>query len=312
MDKSVTGEFETSADVLAVLKLLELGGSLCLGDLLARDFASSDLLDGIDGGLGGSGDTLCGAGDGSVKKTSIRVNSAGGGDLGAGSCSVAEDGEARRPLDGGLSSKEGAEDSNLGLVELAGEGAGAGESNDHGVATIVSNAFLTTVVLGLLRASIRLIRSRGGDIIEELVHPLGELAVVCTVGNNSEVGLGIGDLGEVLDALSIQVLCVRSLRCGGGGHTEATVESQAVGRVGGHVGDAGEEALVGQMDQRQNLLVVYMSWPCQFRFLIVIANCITSNIRWYLVLLATSPRSSTKYGRSSRRNLASRTRFSRE
>lgn len=36
------------------------------------------------------------------------------------------------------------------------------------------------------------------------------------------------------------------------------MESKAVGRVGGHVGDAGEEALVGKVDERQDLLGVDM------------------------------------------------------
>jgi hypothetical protein len=35
VDQTATGKLQTSADVLAVLELLELGGSLCLGDLLA-------------------------------------------------------------------------------------------------------------------------------------------------------------------------------------------------------------------------------------------------------------------------------------
>ena len=155
-----------------------------------------------------------------------------------------------------MTAEEGSEDSNLRLVELAGEGAGAGESDDHGVTTVVRNALLTTVVLGLVLTGSRLLDGRGRDVVEELAHPLGELAVVGAVGYDGEVWLRVGDLGEVFDGVGVEVLGVGRGRSGGSGDAESAVEGKAVDGVGGHVGDAGEEALVGGIDQREDLLRV--------------------------------------------------------
>jgi hypothetical protein len=64
-----------------------------------------------------------------------------------------------------------------------------------------------------------------------------------------------------------------------------------VDRVGGHVGDAGEEALVGEVDEREDLFGVDVG--CIY---VNSAKLEASqvNVRWYLVLLTTSPKSSTK------------------
>lgn len=264
VDKAVARELETSADILTVLKLLELGTSLSLSDLLAADLTSGDALDGLNGGLGGLSDGMGGAGDGGVQKTSIGVDGAGGLDLGGGgSLGLAEDSETGGPLDGRLATKESAKDSNLWLVELASEGAGAGEGNDEGVATVVGKALLTTVVLGLLGTLAELLERGGRDVVEELANPLGELAVVSTVGDNGEVGLGVCALGEVGDGLGVEVLGVGGLRGGGGRVAEAAVEGEAVGRVDGHVDGAAGEALVGEVDQGENLLVVDVGCACQ-------------------------------------------------
>lgn len=123
MDQTVAGEFETSADVLAVLELLELGSGLCLGYLFARDLTGGNLLDSINRGLGGLSNSLGRSGDGGVEEAGVGVDGAGGLDLGALSSGLAELGETLRPLDGRLSTKQRAEDSDFRLVELAGEGA---------------------------------------------------------------------------------------------------------------------------------------------------------------------------------------------
>ena len=256
VDQTVTSKLQTGADVLAVLELLELGGGLCLGDLFAGDLTGGNLLDGINGGLGGLGDSLGGSGDGGVEETGVGVDGAGGLDLGSLSSGLAELGEALRPLDGRLASKERAEDGDLGLVKLAGEGAGAGESNDHGVAAVVGDTLLTTVVLGLVGTGVGLLERGAGDVLEELANPLGELAVVGTVGDDGEVGLRVGDLGVPLNGLGVEVLGVGRGRSGGGGDTEAAVEGEAVGGLGGHVGDAGEELLVGEVDHGEHFLGV--------------------------------------------------------
>jgi hypothetical protein len=256
VDQTVSGEFQTSTHILAVLELLELSGGLGLGDLLARDLSSGDLLNRINGGLGGRCDALCGAGDEGEEQTGVGVDGVGGVDLDARSRSVAEDGEAGGPLNSGLSAEQRAEHSQFGLVELAGEGAGTGESNDHGVAAVVGNALLAANVLGLRLASIRLLAGLGGHIVEELVHPFGEVAVVSAVGNHCKVGLGVCDLGVVFDGGGVEVLRVGRLRGGGGRGAEAAVEGEAVGGVGGHGGDAREEAPVGEVDEREDLLIV--------------------------------------------------------
>ena len=123
MDQTVAGEFETSADVLAVLELLEFGSGLCLGDFFARDLTGGNLLDSINRGLGGLGNSLGRSGDGGVEEAGVGVDGAGGLDLGALSSGLAELGETLRPLDGRFSTKQRAEDSDFRLVELAGEGA---------------------------------------------------------------------------------------------------------------------------------------------------------------------------------------------
>lgn len=225
--------------------------------MLAGDLAGSNLLDGVNGSLGSLSNGLGRAGDGGVQKTSVGVDGTGGLDLGGGSgLGLAEDGEAGGPLDGGLATEQGAEDSNLGLVELAGEGAGAGEGNDEGVAAVVSEALLTAVVLGLLAALAELLEGRGRDVVEELANPLGELAVVGAVGDNGEVGLCVCALGKVLDGLGVEVLGVGGGRGRGGRVAEAAVEGEAVGRVDGHLDGAADEALVGEVDQGEDLLVV--------------------------------------------------------
>jgi hypothetical protein len=67
---------------------------------------------------------------------------------------LAELGETRGPLDGWLTAEKGRKDGDFGLVELASKRAGAGESDDHGVAAVMRNTLLTTVVRGLLRTNV--------------------------------------------------------------------------------------------------------------------------------------------------------------
>ena len=116
--------------------------------------------------------------------------------------------------------------------------------------------------------------------------------MVGTVGDNGEVGLGVCALGEVLDGLGVEVLGVGRLRGGGGGAAEAAVEGDAVCGVDGHVNGALDEALVGEVDQREDLLVVDVGCACQRAF--VGNREARGGVRWYLVWLATSPNSSTK------------------
>lgn len=51
----------------------------------------------------------------------------------------------------------------------------------------MGQTLLAAVVLGLLDALLELLQGRGGDVVEELANPLGELAVVSAVGDDGEV-----------------------------------------------------------------------------------------------------------------------------
>ena len=124
----------------------------------------------------------------------------------------------------------------------------------------MGKALLTTVVLGLLGALAELLQGSGRDVVEELADPLGELAVVSAVGDNGEVVLGVGALGEVLDGLGVEVLSVGGGRGRGSRGAEAAVESKAVGGVDGDSSGARGEALVGEVDEGKDLLVVDVSW----------------------------------------------------
>jgi hypothetical protein len=117
----------------------------------------------------------------------------------------------------------------------------------------VGQALLAAVVLGGLRVQGL---GSGGDVVEELADPLGELAVVSAVGDNGEVVLGVGVLGEVLDGLGVEVLGVGRGRGRGSRGTEAAVESEAVGGVDGNGSGARGETLVGEVDEGEDLLVV--------------------------------------------------------
>lgn len=199
MHETVSSELKTGADVLAVLQLLELGSSLGLGDFFRGNLASSDLLDGLDGGLGCGRYILSRASDGGVEQACVRVDGAGSLDLGTSSGSVAEFSEAGRPLDSRFAAEKRCKDGNLRLVEVASEGAGAGECNDESVAAVVCDALLTTEVLGLLNTGLN--RLFEGIIVaaEELSNPLGEVAVLGTVGYEGEIGLSVGERGEDFD-----------------------------------------------------------------------------------------------------------------
>lgn len=117
LDESGTGKLNTSIDVLAELKLLELGGGLGLGEVLLGN-TLGDLLEGVDDLLSGTLDVLGGALDGDRKETSVRVDGA----LGLDVCALelvrglGKERETRRPLDGGLATEKSGKDGNLGLV----------------------------------------------------------------------------------------------------------------------------------------------------------------------------------------------------
>lgn len=254
LDETSASQLEAAKDGLAVLKLEELGASLGLLNVLGLDVASGNLLNGLDRLSSGASNVACGTVDGDGKETRVRVDLA----LGVDACarvllsSLGEQSEAGGPLDLGLAAQESTDDGNLGLVGGTGEGARAGETKDHGVAASVGNALLTTKVLGLGAGE----RAGGsGNLGEEFANPLGQLRVLGAVGNDGNVGLGVGLGSKLGDGVGAEVLGVGGRGGGDNGVAETTVEGQSVGRVDGKSLGAGKSLLVRQLDEREDLLV---------------------------------------------------------
>lgn len=117
----------------------------------------------------------------------------------------------------------------------------------------MGDALLTTVVLGL--GAVERSSWRRRDSVEELVHPLGELAGLDAIGDNSKVGLGVGRGSKVGNGVGVKVLAEGNRGRWGRGDTEASVEGKAVGGVEGELLDAGEQLLLVELDDGLNLLV---------------------------------------------------------
>lgn len=118
----------------------------------------------------------------------------------------------------------------------------------------MGNALLTTEVLRLGGGDL----GSGGrrNVVEELTNPLGELTRLNTVGDNGEVGGGVGGVGEVGNGIGVEVLAHGSGGRRRSGDTKTAVEGKAVGRVDGHLENVTEESLLGELDVGVDLLVV--------------------------------------------------------
>lgn len=259
VDETSTSELDGSRGVLAVLKLLELGESLRLLELLGAD-TGGDLLEGLDDSCGGTTDSLSRTGDGDGEQASIGVDVALGLDLGTWvlSASLRKEGEAWRPLNGRFTTEERGKDRDLRLVETTSEGAGAWESKNHSVTGAVGDTLLTTEVLRLL--ALQVAGWLRANVTEELVDPFGELSVLSTVGDNGERWLSVGGRGELGNGVGVEVLAEWK-----GGrwverNTKAAVESKAVGGVEGHLLNVCEELLLLHLDDSVNLLVVHVCY----------------------------------------------------
>ncbi|KAI6769718.1 hypothetical protein HG530_004347 [Fusarium avenaceum] len=79
----------------------------------------------------------------------------------------------------------------------------------------------------------------GGHVLEELANPLGERIGRGTVGNESDVGLGVSDVGVAGDVLLVQVLLVGSRGAGEEGGTKTSVESDGVCVIKSNCGGIG-------------------------------------------------------------------------
>jgi hypothetical protein len=118
---------------------------------------------------------------------------------------------------------------------------------------------LTTKVLGGVRLE-SLATSRGRrHVLEELANPLGERIGRGTVGNKSNVGLSVSNVGVASNVLLVQVLLVRSGGAGEEGGAETSVEGDSVGVVESSGGDVGvEDSLLG-VENTLNILVELVS-----------------------------------------------------
>lgn len=237
-----------------MLKFQVFGTRLSLLDVLALDVATRDLLQSLDSLRGSTRDVLGGTADGDGKKAGIGVDEALGVDLRAGEvlAGLGEEREARGPLDLGLAAEEGTKDGDLRLVGATGVGAGAGEGDDNGVLAGVGDTLLTTIVLGLGR--LESLRGRG-DAGEELVDPLGQLALLGAVGDNGKVALAVGLRGKLGDGLGLEVLAIGGRGGGDERGAQATVEGETVNGVQSKLAGVGEALLVGEVDERDNLFV---------------------------------------------------------
>jgi len=73
------------------------------------------------------------------------------------------------------------------------------------------DTLLTTEVLGSRGGLNRVLAGggSGGEILEELAHPLGHIGGVGASSDDTDVGLGVGVLGELGEGIARQVLLVR-------------------------------------------------------------------------------------------------------
>lgn len=258
LDETSTSGDKSSTELLNLLERAVLGTGNSLGDVLLGNGAFRDRLDDLDGLSSGAANSLSWAREADGKETGVGVGGVDGRNAGAwGGCGgLCEEGESWGPLDGGLAAQKSSEDSHLWLVGGASsEGCGAWEGNNVGVGGAgVGNALLTAVVLGCWARKLNLWSSL--DITEEFANPLGELSLSSSVGDNSDVGLGVSRLGELGDALLIQVL--GEWGCGSWAQwcTETAVECDVVDRVGGDLGGVGCGSGLLEVDGVLNLLVV--------------------------------------------------------
>lgn len=224
---------ETSAGNLAGREEVELGLGDSLGEVLLGDTTSSDSLETLDSLNGDLADGGTLAGDLDGEETSIGVGVVGGEGLGAGvgGGGLGEEAETGGPLDVGGTAEETDEDGSLGL---AGAKSSTGEANDDGVLAVLGNALLTTKVLG--GGSVQVAGAGGRNTLEEGLNPLLETGLAGTVGDNGNVGLVEGEVGEGGDRVLVEVGRGRGVDGRVEGRTEAVVESDVVGGIEGDGG----------------------------------------------------------------------------
>lgn len=97
-------------------------------------------------------------------------------------------------------------------------------------------------------------RSRG-NILEELTNPLREILGRSTLSNESDVRLGVNDVGVASNVLLVQVLLVGSRGSRIDGGTQTDMEGDGVSVVEGESVDIGIEGSLLEMENSLNILV---------------------------------------------------------
>lgn len=259
MDQARAGGLEAGLESLDGLQGAELGQSSGLLDVLAGDLAGGGLLEGIHDVLAGGTNLLGLAGEGDGEQTSVGVGKVLGRHLELVEAlgGLGQERETGSPLDGRLAAQEGSKDGSLGLVAGGAEGAGTGEGDHDGVANLGGDALLTTEVLAG-RGGLHLVLAgggAGGEVLEELAHPLVDIGGVGAGGNESNVGLGVGILGELSQGIGREILLVGRVGGGGDGRAQATVESDTVSGIKSDVLGVGESGLLVVLEEvADNLL----------------------------------------------------------
>lgn len=259
MNQTGAGSLKTSVKSLERLQSTELGQGNGLLDVLAGDLAGGGLLQSVDDVLAGSANLLGLAGKGDSEEASVGVGVVLGGDVELGEVlgGLGQKGEARSPLDGGLAAQQGSQDGSLGLEASGTKGAGSGEGNHNSVAGLGGNALLTTEILGG-NGGLDLVLAgggTGGEILEELANPLGDIGRVGASSDESDVGLGVGILGELSQSITGDVLLIRGALGRSLGGAQAAVEGNAVSGIDGNVLGVGEDGLLLVLEQiADNLL----------------------------------------------------------
>lgn len=249
MNKSGANRDDGFLGGLGLVKGIEPGVGNGLGDFVLADGASGNALESLDGLLGSLRDGRGGAGEGDGQETGIGVSEAlgrGGGTGGGGN--LGEEGEAGRPLDGGLAAEERSKHGRL--------RAGRREGDGDGVANLAVDALLTTIIGG--GSSLGALAG-GGNLVEELGSPLGDGTLGGAVGDEGNVGLGVDLLGEGGNRVLIKIAVGGSGRLGIHGGTEAVVEGNGVSGVQRDGGRVGSDLELLEVDRESDLLVELMS-----------------------------------------------------
>ena len=257
MDEVGTGVDETGSADLAPSKEIELGLGDRLGQVLLGDGALGDALESLDRLLGGLSDGRGGAVDLDGQQAGIRVGVVGGGYVGTRSAGggLGQEAEARSPLDVGLAAEESDEHVDLGR---AGGERSTREAENQRVGALLGDTLLTTVVLGGGRGQLG--RRRLGNGLEERFDPLGQPDLVGTVGDDGDVGLGVGSLGEGRNGVLVQVARDGS----GGGRVEGGAETVVEGNGVGGIQSEGRGVDLGllEMNDPLDILVELEGYPC--------------------------------------------------